>query len=84
MILLRIYEIEMEIKAIGGEDIVKAKVVFYKHDTDLIVKIENPNNSLLDWMFALGEYSVCQKDVDKVQGSLKYNKRLYDLQFCKR
>lgn len=67
-----------KIKAIGGEDIVKAKVVFYKHDTDLIVKIENPNNSLLDWMFALGEYSVCQKDVDKVQGSLKYNKRLYD------
>lgn len=66
-----------KIKAIGGDGIVKAKVQFKKHDTDLIARIENPTNSLLNWMFALGEYSITETDGKKL-GSLNYKKRLYD------
>lgn len=70
-------ERKWKIKAIGGKDIVKAKVLFKNHPTDLIAKIEHANNGLLAWMFALGEYSVNEVD-GKVKGSLNYKKRLYD------
>ena len=66
-----------KIKAIGGDSIVKAKVSFRNHSTDLISKIEHPNNSLLSWMFALGDYSLSNIDGNLV-GSLNYKKRLYD------
>ena len=66
-----------KIKAIGGERIIKAKVSFKNHDTDLISKIVYPNNSLLSWMFALGDYSL-SKIEGKLVGSINYKKRLYD------
>ncbi len=70
-------ERKWKIKAIGGKDIVKAKVLFKNHPTDLIAKIEFPNNSLLAWMFALGEYTANEVD-GNIKGSLNYKKRLYD------
>lgn len=72
-----------KIKAIGGEKIVKAKVIFKKHATDFVVQIEHPNNSLQTWMFALGEYTVSNIE-GKIVGSINYKKRLYEFTIIKR
>lgn len=70
-------ERKWKIKAIGGEDIVKAKVVFKSHNTDLVAHIEKPNNTIQSWLFALGEYT--QNEVNgKKMGTLKYKNKLYD------
>ena len=65
-----------KIKAIGGDGIVKAKVLFKKHNTDLIARIEQSTNSLISWMFALGEYTISEEE-NRLHGSINYRKRLY-------
>ena len=61
-----------KIKAIGGDGIVKAKVLFKKHNTDLIARIEQSTNSLISWMFALGEYTISEEE-NRLHGSINYN-----------
>lgn len=66
-----------KIKAIGGDGISKARIVFEPHSTDFVAKVKNGENSILAWLPALGQYTMDETEKG-VSGTVKIKDRIYN------
>ena len=72
-----IKERRWKIKAIGNTDLVKTAVSFSDANNSFTATVKNPLHPVYEWLPALCEYTVEQKDnVDK--GSLRFDGNVYD------